>query len=120
MNEQKSRQMLAAISGTILVLLVIVRRRAALLANLPDIVEDRIVLPMGDWMRENRAATRGEEPTAGRMTRKVGRNRKISVGGKLYGPVEQQLVGEQVEVEERDGKVIVWFRNAEAGQFEAQ
>lgn len=118
MNEQKSRQLIAAISGTFLLWLVIGRRRAALLGTLPEIVEDRIVLPMGDWMRENKATTRGEIPTSGRMTRKVGRNRKISVGGKLYGPVEQHLVGEQVEVEEREGKVVVWFDNAEVGQFQ--
>ena len=50
MNEHKGRQIIAAISGTILLWLLIGRRRAAVLGTLPNIVEDRIVLPMGDWM----------------------------------------------------------------------
>jgi hypothetical protein len=119
MNEQRSRQLIVAISGTLILWIVIIRRRAAVL-DLPGIVEDRIVLPMGDWMRENRIASRTTEPNGDRKTRKVGRNRKISVDGKLYGPVEPALVGKQVEVEQRDGNVVVWFDNAEVGQFEQQ
>ncbi len=120
MNEQKGRQIIAAISGTVLLWLLIGRRRAALLGSLPEIVEDRIVLPMGGWMRENLATPKTDEAGSNRMTRKVGRNRKISVRGTLYGPVEQRLIGEQVEVEERDNTIVVWFDNVEVGQFEQQ
>ncbi len=99
----------------------LVRRRETLLRSVPDFVEERIVLPMGDLMRESFGAEQAGSPsTPERMTRKVGRNRKISVYGKLYGPLDQELIGQQVEVEERDERFIVRSGAREVGDFERQ
>ncbi len=120
MNERQARLLLAAISAGLLVWLLM-RRRAGLLQELPGIVEERIVLPMGGFMREGLGAgAAGEQPFEERMTRKVGRNRKISVGGKLYGPLDPELVGQQVEVEEQQGRLVVFSGPDEIGSFERQ
>jgi hypothetical protein len=112
--------LLAAV-GSALVALLLLRRRETLVQRAPDFVEERIVLPMGDLVRESLGSRPEAETEAQeRLTRKVGRNRKISVYGKLYGPLEPDLVGQQVEVEERDGRFIVWAGGAEVGDFERQ
>jgi len=120
MNQRTARALIAALSGGTLVWLL-QRHRSNVFGHLPGLVEETIVLPMGDFIRDARssrpdAAAALEE----RMTRKVGRNRKISVGGKLYGPLDAALVGEQVEVEERDGRIVVWSHGAETAAFELQ
>ena len=120
MKRQDIGWLLAAVGSAVVALLVL-RRRDTLLQNVPDFVEERIVLPMGDFVREGL----GNRPDASaepqeRLTRKVGRNRKISVYGKLYGPLEVDLIGQQVEVEERDDRLIVWAGGAEVGDFERQ
>ena len=119
-NPRQSRLMIGAASAAVLVW-AFLRRRTTLLRSIPEFVEERIVLPMGDLVREARANLQAEPATAtDRMTRKVGRNRKISVGGKLYGQLDQALVGEQVEVELRDGRLVVWSGQDEVGSFEQQ
>ena len=118
MNRRDARRLIAAISSAILAWLLL-RRRDMLLRNVPDFVEERIVLPMGDLAREGLASRREAGPAPGeRMARKVGRNRKISVYGKLYGPLDPALIGRQVEVEERDDRFIVWADADEVGNFE--
>ncbi len=120
MNQRNVRALIAALSGGTLVWLL-GRHRANGFGRLPGIVEERLVLPVGDFMCDARASRPEAAPVPGeRMTRKVGRNRKISVGGKLYGPLDAALVGEQVEVEERDGRIVVWTRGAETATFELQ
>ena len=120
MNERQARLLLAAVSGGILGWLLL-RRRAGLLQELPGIVEERIVLPMGDLMREaGGGRPEAEAAFEERMTRKVGRNRKISVRGKLYGPIEPELVGRQVEVEEQGSRLVVFSGPDEIGSFERQ
>ena len=121
MKRQDIGWLIAAV-GSALVALLMLRRRDTLIQSVPDFVEERIVLPMGDFVREgfgSRADDASPEPQE-RLTRKVGRNRKISVYGKLYGPLESELIGQQVEVEERDGRLIVWAGGAEVGDFERQ
>jgi hypothetical protein len=120
MNTRQIRGLIAVLSSGLLAWLVL-RRRTALLQQLPDFVEEYIVLPMGDLVRDgrgNRLETNDGAP--GRMTRKVGRNRRISVGGKLYGPLQQEYVGQQVEVEERDDRIVVFSGTNEVGSFERQ
>ena len=119
MNQRQARQLIAALSSAVLDI-ALLRRRMSLFQRVPEFVEERIVLPMGDFMREMGSRYEGTRTTEGRMLRKVGRNRKISVGGKLYGPLDQGLVGQQVEVEERDGRIVVWSGGTEAGSFEQQ
>ncbi len=120
MNQRNVRALIAAVSGGTLVWLL-QRHRSNVFGRLPGLVEESIVLPVGDFMRDARAPRPEAAPVAAeRMTRKVGRNRKISVGGKLYGPLDAELVGEQVEVEERDGRIVVWSQGAETATFELQ
>ena len=120
MNGRQLRWLIAATSSGVLAWSFL-RRRVAPFQTLPDFVEDRIVLPMGGRGRPELATDEEEVDVAGqRMTRKVGRNRRISVGGKLYGPLDQALVGQQVEVEERDGRIVAWYGSAEVGSFEQQ
>ena len=112
--------MIAIVSSAVLVWWF-ARRRTALFQTLPEFVEERIVLPMGGLVRPAAGSRqeRDEAPT-GRMTRKVGRNLRISVGGKLYGPLDQELAGQQVEVEERDGRIVVWSGSTEVASFDQQ
>ena len=117
MNPRATRRLIAAISSAILSL-VLLRRRGAALRRVPEFVEARIVLPMGNRVREGLAGRQEEDADETSMTRKVGRNRKISVRGQLYGPLPQELAGQQVEVEERDGKIIVRSEGNEVGSFE--
>jgi hypothetical protein len=42
------------------------------------------------------------------------------VYGKLYGPLAPELIGQQVEVEERDGRFVVWANGTEVNDFERQ
>jgi hypothetical protein len=120
MNARQLRGLIAALSSGLLAWLLL-RRRTALLQQLPDFVEEYIVLPMGDLVRDGRGnRLEMNDGTQGRLTRKVGRNRRISVGGKLYGPLEQEFVGQQVEVEERDDRIVVFAGNNEVGSFERQ
>lgn len=118
MKRQDIGWLLAAV-GSALVALLLLRRRETLVQSVADTVEERIVLPIGDFVREGPGNQSEESSDAQeRLTRKVGRNRKISVYGKLYGPLEPELIGQQVEVEERDGRFIVWAGGAEVGDFE--
>ena len=120
MNQRQVRAVIAGLSGGTLVWLF-QRRRSTVFGQLPKLWEERIVLPVGDFMRDARGPRPDVVPVSGeRMTRKVGRNRKISVGGKLYGPLEPELVGEQVEVEERDGRIVVRVNGAETASFQLQ
>ncbi len=119
MTRRQARLMIAMISS--ILLLWVVQRRRSMLQRLPELVEERIVLPVGDFVRDARAARQEPEgETSDRMARKVGRNRKISVGGKLYGPLDSALIGEQVEVEEHDGQLLIWAHGAEVARFEVQ
>lgn len=117
MKRQDIGWLLAAVSS-VLVALVLLRRRETLIERVPEFVEEQIVLPMGDFVRD--VGSHFETTTQERLTRKVGRNRKISVYGKLYGPLEPELIGQQVEVEDRDGRFIVWAGASEVGNFEHQ
>ncbi len=120
MNTRQARWLVVVVSSGLLVWLL-VRRRAALLPQLPDLVDEHIVLPMSDLMRDSPVGGRTSGDGAPeRMTRKVGRNRKISVGGKLYGPLEPELIGQQVEVAERGGRLVVYWGTDEVGSFERQ
>jgi hypothetical protein len=120
MKRQDIGWLLAAV-GSVVVAWVMIRRREMVPSTIPELEEDRIVLSMGNFVREG-FDSRGEDGSAAqeRLTRKVGRNRKISVYGKLYGPLEPELIGQQVEVEERDDRFIVWAGEAEVGNFERQ
>lgn len=119
MKRQVIGWLLAAVGSALVALLL--RRRETLVQSISGNEEQQIVLPMGDFVREGLSnRTEGSAEAQERLTRKVGRNRKISVYGKLYGPLEPELVGQQVEVEERDGRFIVWIGGAEVGDFERQ
>src|SRR5688500_12532908 len=118
MNHRQIRWLILALRSAVLVG-VLARRRMALVQQLPAFVEERIVLPLGDRVRET-VTPEISDAMAGGVTRKVGRNRKISVGGKLYGPLEADLVGEQVDVEEREGRIVVFAGQNEVGNFERQ
>ncbi len=116
----RSRWLIVALSSAVLVWWF-VRRRTAVFRTLPEFVEERIVLPMGGLVRPASGSRQeSNEVPAGRMTRKVGRNLRISVGGKLYGPLDQELVGQQVEVEERDGRIVVWSGSTKVASFDQQ
>ncbi len=120
MKRQDISWLIAAISS-VLVAWAMLRRRGTLFQNVPGFVEERIVLPMGDFVREGFGSRSDVSTTTEeRLTRKVGRNRKISVYGKLYGPLAPELIGQQVEVEERDGRFIVWADGTEVSDFERQ
>jgi hypothetical protein len=81
-----------------------------------------IVLPLVDVVEESSLSRTGlaASTVMGRLLRKVGRNQMISVGGKLYGPLDAGLIGRQVEVENRDAQVVVWSEQHEVGRFERQ
>jgi hypothetical protein len=119
MNGRQSRLLIAALSSGVLGWFAL--RRTTFARQLPAVVGERIVIPLGDFMRET---TGGREENGvtdtTRMMRKVGRNRKISVGGKLYGPLGPELVGQSVEIEERDGRLVVFSEGDEVGSFEQQ
>lgn len=120
MNRRDPRWLFVALSSA-LVAWFLVRRREALLQAVPEFVEERIVLPMGNLARDSFGTEQLDSAsTSERMTRKVGRNRKISVYGKLYGPLDHDLIGQQVEVEERDERFIVRAGAQEVGDFERQ
>ena len=119
MNGRHSRLLIAALSSGVLGWFAL--RRTAFVRQLPEVVEERIVLPLGDFVRETTGGGQDNGATGqARMMRKVGRNRKISVGGKLYGPLAQELVGQSVEVEERDARIVVFAEGDEVGSFERQ
>ena len=118
MNQRQIRWLIIALSSAILAG-VLARRRMALVQQLPEFVEERIVLPLGDRVRET-VTPESSGAVAGRVTRKVGRNRKISVGGKLYGPLEADLVGQQVVVDEREDRIVTFAGKNEVGNFERQ
>lgn len=118
MNGRQSRRVIAALSGGVLAWFIL--RRTALLRQVPDVVGQRIVLPFGDLLRDAAGRDEAEQGASGRMTRKVGRNRKISVGGKLYGPLAPELVGQSVEIEDRNGQLVVFSGQDEVGAFERQ
>ena len=121
MNRRQVRRLIAAVSSAVLAWSFL-RRRLALFQTLPEFVEERIELPIGGRsdLAEPEDNPEEDQINGQRMTRKVGRNRKISVGGKLYGPLDQALIGQQVEVEERNGRIVVWSGPAEVGSFEQQ
>jgi hypothetical protein len=120
MNRPEARWLIVALSSA-LVAWFLIRRRETLIQTVPEFVEERIVLPMGDLMRENFGTRPPDQVSSSeRMTRKVGRNRKISVYGKLYGPLDHDLIGQQVEVEEREGTFVVWSGSQEVGTFARQ
>jgi len=120
MNQRQLRWLVVALcSGA--VAWVVLRQRRSALQGLPEIVEEWISLPIGP--KGDKAPSQAAEVAAlpeERLTRKVGRNRKISVHGKLYGPLEPTLIGAQVDVEERDDQIVVWSDDVEVGSFERQ
>ena len=119
MNTRHARLLVSSLSSGILAWLLL-RRRAAPLRTLPELVEEPIALPVGGIRVGPGSPQEGGEGTEGRMIRKVGENRRISVDGKLYGPLSPELVGQQVEVEERNSQLVVWSGPLEVGTFERQ
>ena len=120
MNRRQARRLIAALSSATIAGLLL-RRRIGAQQTLPAFEEEQIVLPMGNFVPEAQAGRQDGDMAQGeRMTRKVGSNRRISVGGKLYGPLDQELVGQQVEVEERDDKIVVYSNGNEAGTFDRE
>ncbi len=118
MKPRQIRWLVAAASGAALAWIAI-RRRQEIMQALPtsvqDTIQERIVLPFSSLGAEQAAI--GQETPSDAMTRKVGTNRRISVHGKLYGPLDSELVGLQVEVLERDGQLVVSHDGQEVGSF---
>ena len=119
MNKRHARLLVSGLSSGLLAWLLL-RRRTATSQALPELVDEPIALPVGGMRVEPGSPQAGGEGTQGRMIRKVGQNRRISVDGKLYGPLSPELVGQQVEVEERDSQIVVWSGPVEVGSFERQ
>ncbi|MBA3947846.1 MAG: hypothetical protein H0X37_25245 [Herpetosiphonaceae bacterium] len=122
MNSRQVRWIVAMLSGGVVAWFA-VRRRQELLSALPssvqDSIQERIVLPFtafGD-PPPNDPLT---EAVPGSMTRKVGRNRRISVHGKLYGPLDGEYIGQQVDVVETDGAIVVSLDGQQLGTFAAE
>ncbi len=122
MNSRQVRWLVAMLSGGVLAWFA-VRRRQELLSALPasvqDSIQERIVLPFtafGDAQANDSLA----ETLPEGMTRKVGRNRRISVHGKLYGPLDGEYIGQQVDVVETDGSIIVSLDGKSIGTFAAE
>ena len=119
MNKRHVRLLVSGLSSGILAWLLL-RRRTPGFQALPELMEERIALPVGGMRVGPGSPQEGGEGTQGRMLRKVGQNRRISVDGKLYGPLSPELVGQQVEIEERDSQLVVWSGAVEVGSFERQ
>lgn len=137
MTQQQFRWLLLAIASGLLTF-VVVRRRRQLAAALPQPIIDqaeRFVIP---WtaLERNKSANaaaqtveeespdeqNGEEEQSddGVMRRKVSSGYRISFNGKRYGPLPEHLVGEYVEVEERDGQLFVLHEGQPIANFELQ
>jgi len=99
---------------------IAVRRRQALLGALPapvqESIQERIVLPFTAFS-ELQPDDAAEDTSTGGMTRKVGSNRRISVHGKLYGPLDSAYIGQQVDVVEADGSLLVSSGGEPIGTF---
>jgi hypothetical protein len=136
MTQQQIRWFLLAIAGGLLAF-VVVRRRQQLAAALPQpLIEqaERFVIPWTTLERNKTAvevADQGaqnvdeqdseeEQDEGGVMRRKVSRTHRISFIGKRYGPLPEQLVGQYVEVETRDGNLFVLHEGQPIANFELQ
>lgn len=120
MNNRQVRWLITAFSSAVIAW-VVIRRRQELLDALPeamqDSIQERIILPLSNLHFREEAPTAPDAPQSDTMTRKVGNNRRISVHGKLYGPLDAELVGQQVEVAEVDGQLIVSHEGREISTF---
>jgi hypothetical protein len=138
MTQQQFRWLLLAIASGLLTF-VVVRRRQQLAAALPQPFIDqaeRFVIPWTALERNKSANASAEQPAEdesteeqngeeepsadGVMRRKVSSGYRISFNGKRYGPLPEHLVGEYVEVEERDGQLFVLHAGQPIANFELQ
>lgn len=138
MTQQQFRWLLLAIASGLLTF-VVVRRRQQLAAAIPQPLIDqaeRFVIPWSALERNKPASAtaaqsaedestddqNGEEEQNddGVMRRKVSSTYRISFSGKRYGPLPEHLVGEYVEVEERDGNLFVLHEGQPIANFELQ
>ncbi len=139
MNTHHFRWLLLALAGALLGY-VVAQRRKQLAAALPEpIVQqaERIVIPWTTLERkldelwsgdaeapagdEAAEAEDGEE-AEGEETqrRKVSRRYRISYQNKQYGPLPESLVGQYVEVEERDGELYILHNGTPIANFTLQ
>jgi hypothetical protein len=137
MTQQQFRWLLLAVASGLLTF-VVVRRRQQLAAALPQpIIEqaERFVIP---WTTLERNKTAGsaeqstqedaadeqngeeEQDDGGVLRRKVSSTHRISFSGKRYGPLPEHLVGEYVQVEERDGTLFVLHEGQPIANFQLQ
>jgi hypothetical protein len=137
MTQQQFRWLLMAVASGLLTF-VVVRRRQQLAAALPQpLIEqaERFVIP---WttLERNKAASSAEQSAqeeaadeqngeeeqddGGVLRRKVSSTHRISFGGKRYGPLPEHLVGEYVQVEERDRTLFVLHEGQPIANFELQ
>lgn len=138
MTQQQFRWLLLAIASGLLTF-VVVRRRQQLAAALPQPIIDqaeRFVIPWTALERNKPADTSAAQPVEDENTedqideeeqaddgvarRKVSSTYRISFSGKRYGPLPEHLVGEYVEVEERDGQLFVLHEGQPIANFELQ
>lgn len=120
MKDRQLRWLVAALSAGYLTWVAVRRRllgRVVEPALSDDGRDERIVLPLGTPNELPTDDAPDAEPEEALMTRKVGTNRRISVRGKLYGPFEPHVVGQQVEVSEQDGQLVVTYEGDEIGNF---
>lgn len=117
MRARQFRWVIVAVSAG-LVAWFAVRRRQELLTALPpalqEQIQERIVLPFASFT--------GDQPMEpalpeNQMQRKVGSNRRISVHGKLYGPLDAEYIGQQVDVLEADETLTVSVDGTTIGTF---
>lgn len=138
MTQQQFRWLLLAIASGLLTF-VVIRRRQQLAAALPQPLIDqaeRFVIPWTALERNKTARTSAAQSTEdesaedqsdeeeqaddGVAQRKVSSTYRISFSGKRYGPLPEHLVGEYVEVEERDGQLFVLHEGQPIANFELQ
>lgn len=140
MNAHHFRWLLLALAGALLGY-VVVQRRKQLAAALPEpLVQqaERIVIPWTalerklDELRSGDAEVAtgdeeaaepedGEEPEGDEtQRRKVSRRHRISYQNKQYGPLPESLVGQYVEVEERDGELYILHNGTPVANFTLQ
>jgi hypothetical protein len=138
MTQQQFRWLLLAIASGLLTF-VVIRRRQQLAAALPQPIIDqaeRFVIPwtalernkpadtsatqrVGDESSEDQSEEE-EQSDDGVARRKVSSTYRISFSGKRYGPLPEHLVGEYVEVEERDSQLFVLHEGQPIANFELQ
>jgi|GEM_PF-6640132 hypothetical protein len=135
MTRQVRWLLLALASG--LITFVVVRRRQQITEAIPQpLLEqaERFVIP---WTTLERRRTpdvavdvsteqpdeevpEEEDEPDDSQRRKVSSGHRISFRGKRYGPLPEALIGEYVEVEERDGKIFILHNGTPMATYDLQ